>query len=386
MLMPATSSNKVYILSVSDYNRGIWSDPNQTRVYFRERTGAQRDTLTWDLQSLADRYFKRRGGRYRSVSPFDSRWSPLFVKSVSQPEGTFLSAIPTPNAVQSFTKIDPGQLTSEYTLSTKPLLPISDTNIFGTTVAPSAQWAGESTLMQGCCVPGAPFLLASTVPETPFLGPVFFSNIAFNASGDGNASPVSISATLKGGRTILSPDMRVRNDNHTDSSGFSFAYRTATIADCAVAFEAVPSVEALRAGSGLLSGVDRVVGMTLTVSQEVSSNPTGNSQGRTDMQGPRFFTVSNRRVSGQIQYYSSTEWSIFTTWEGAITHPITMYFGGPFLFVMERADFQRPTVKLEAGTGYIHTLSFIARAAPGSFTKRVGFEDVPVSEFAFVGF
>jgi hypothetical protein len=53
---------------------------------------------------------------------------------------------------------------------------------------------------------------------------------------------------------------------------------------------------------------------------------------------------------------------------------------------MENVDFQRPTIQAAGGKGYVHTLSFVARAAPGSITRRLSDSQAPLSEFSYVGY
>ncbi|MFM9500551.1 hypothetical protein ACKI1Q_44205, partial [Streptomyces galilaeus] len=46
-----------------------------------------------------------------------------------------------------------------------------------------------------------------------------------------------------------------------------------------------------------------------------------------------------------------------------LSGPITLYFGGPFLFPMPNVEWQKPESAVKAGNGWVRTYKFIARTA-----------------------
>jgi hypothetical protein len=103
---------------------------------------------------------------------------------------------------------------------------------------------------------------------------------------------------MTGGRCILSPPV----SRDVFSNSYSFAYRTATLADCGVASEAVFSIEALR---GVMNyswdgASERLIGMSLDIKQGVKVTATCNDGTFTDLQGPRYAAIKGRQVSGRL--------------------------------------------------------------------------------------
>ena len=370
-------------MSIADYNSGIWFDPNQTHSYLGTRPTFQRDNLLWDMQSLADTYFPPGLGAYATVYPYATQWCPILLNKYDDGGSGdgYIQRVDGPYAVTSVTSFNPDALIHKVSAGTHPLLQSTGAGDFGlSTPLYGVQDAAELALFEACTVPGSPYLMATTTPNYNLFGPLFFESISFRAAGSNGLTPVSVDFRLSGGRTILSPAMSA---NIWSDATAAPEYRTATFQDCGIAFVSLFDTADLATAmaNGAAGPIDRLVEFSLSITQSVKLDPTANGPERSDFQGPRYASISNRVVSGAIHYYSLTNEFIVPqglVYEGG---SLTLYFGGPFLFTMENVDFQRPIVTVSPGKGYVHIIKFIARNAPGAITRAA--QGLPAAEFSF---
>jgi len=325
---PRTSQQQICLLSLTDYMPGIWNDTNQVRLGLRKRINRIspiRSAYIWDMHRLANGLQKTSGG-FGTV-PNTAAWQPLETGA-------------------------------------------------------SAAIFGEFLVWQAMVYPGMPFLVGSSILSTSHFGPVFAESISLQVSGSGDLSPVSCSVRLSGGRSIVSPP--VSRDVFTGDA-YSFAYRTATLMDCGIASEAIFDIESLRESmTKNFDGADeRFIGMNLQVSQAIKVTATCNNGIQSDKHGPRFASIENRQVKGTIEFYSRNRRIDFPVRSNGSSSSLTMYFGGPFLFIMENVDWQQPKLSAKAGKGFVHTLDFIARAAPQALSLIIpGIDTGTASEFS----
>lgn len=373
---PRTSQQQICLLSLTDYMPGIWNDTNQVRLGLRKRINRIspiRSAYIWDMHRLANGLQKTSGG-FGTV-PNTAAWQPLFVGSFDDDTGSNIySNLPTPFTTTPFTHQTSDKFVYSCNLNLSPMLPLE--------TGASASIFGELLLWQAMVYPGMPFLVGSSILSTSHFGPVFAESISLQVSGSGDLSPVSCNVRLSGGRSIVSPPV---SRDVFGGDAYSFAYRTATLMDCGIASEAIFDIESLRSSmTKNFDGADeRFIGMNLQVTQTIKVTATCNNGIQSDKHGPRFVSIENRQVKGTIEFYSRNRRIDFPVRSNGSSSSLTMYFGGPFLFIMENVDWQQPKLSAKAGKGFVHTLDFIARAAPQALSLIIpGIDTGTASEFS----
>ena len=207
-------------------------------------------------------------------------------------------------------------------------------------------------------------------------------------------SPVTIDVSFLGGKALKCEILPAtsfelisidQEDVDLSASDLDYRhYRSANITDCSLDMSSWRSHEEMLAAISVETEQEktkpyhRIVSMAMSIDQEVNFEVTSPKPPLSNEHGPRFASVSRRRVSGSIRLYSPEKDYKYPT-----SSALTLYFGGTWLFPMPNVDWQKPKSSVKAGDGYVHTLEFIARAAPNAITK--GFSDesagYPVSEF-----
>ncbi|MBS1722350.1 MAG: hypothetical protein JSS66_05025 [Armatimonadetes bacterium] len=389
LLIPS-GQQSVYLMSLTDYNPGIWLDGSQTRLGMHRRGNGRepiKDTYTWDMHRLAENLSKElNGSGYNTISPLSTAWRPLFVQSYADDAGSGVyKPMATHFAVAPFThQLASGHVYSAQ-LATQPLIPLYD----GTVPFPyvSLNYAGEVAFRQAMVWPGMPMLLGTTAPASRAYGPVFLESASIQVSGSGQMSPVQINGDWKGGKVIRVPLMppNAFDDGDVESRGFANEYRSATMLDCGfdTTLQLTPDDLAASMSNSRYWDYERIVGLSLNMRQAVSFNYTCPTRGKTDAHGPRFVSVSDRVVTGSVTFVGRDREALFDGMTEGASGSVTMYFGGSFLFPMQNVDWQKPTTNIVAGQVYSVTYSFVARACDYAVTK--GFlpdtAGYPVSEF-----
>ena len=361
-----SSSQKAYLYSLTEAQKSIWQ-PNLGQVelgILRKARNTTRSVYLWDLHELANRLQGHLSGGYM-IPYLGKYWHQIWLSDFEDDAGQGVyEPLETAFTVSSFNH--PNALKQIYSVRSafSPLQTITDSN--GNTLSETSK--GERVVYQALLCPGFPVLFGSSLPSHQHFGPLFATQVSLSASGAGTLSPVNVSFDLIGGKSVLSPRIPVAPSvaaptPNEDGSVSYLAYRTATLEDCLMLEGVFLSVSALKSqaqfGDSILSKdpQSRVVGMELSMSQNVSFSAPVPKSPRTDDQGPRYAAISGRQVKGTITYYSRNT---------SVLHPtsgsITMYFGGDFLLPIPNIEWQKPQVSVKAGEGYVHTLNFLARA------------------------
>lgn len=387
----AASQQSVFIMSLTDYNPGIWRDESQTRLGMRRRTNERepiKDTYTWDLHRLAESLPRERDGSgYRTVRSNNLLWKPLLVEAFNDDSGSSTYAsMPTHFTVSPFSHpVATGHL-YRADMSLSPLLPRADIyDELGT--LQSLGYEGEAALWQATVWPGMPMLLGTTAPATRCHGPVFLNSVTYSVSGAGGLGSVGINANWLGGKIVRSPVMPVNafDDGDVEVRGYANEYRSASLLDCGfdTSLQSTPAALAEAMSASRFWDWERFAGMTLSMNQQVSMTFTCPSQDKSDKHGARFASIHDRVVEGTVTFIGRDREPLFEGMTPGSTGPVTMYFGSGFFFSMPNVEWSRPKTVLQAGQSYTVEYSFIARAAPTAVTKGFGPETspYPVSEF-----
>ena len=94
-----------------------------------------------------------------------------------------------------------------------------------------------------------------------------------------------------------------------------------------------------------------------------------------DVAGPRFASLSSRRVTGSLKLFSPQNYSFISTNASSLT----LYFGSVFFYSMKNVDWQQPVITINPGNGYFIEYNFTARL--NEFTAFNGLLNSRVSEF-----
>ena len=389
LLIPSDQQS-VYIMSMTDYNPGIWLDESQTRIGMCNRKNGLepiKDTYTWDMHRLASVLpTERNGSGFNTISSTSQFWNPFLVNSYSDDAGAnIFEPLETHFAVAPFTHSKASGHVFDARMQSSPLVPLYEGGSIN--ISSSLNYLGEEKLYEAVVYPAMPMLIGTTTPASRSYGPVFLSSASFSVTGSGNLSPVQISADWKGGKIIRSPLMPPNAffDGDISTRGYANEYRTATMMDCGfdTTVQLTPDDLALSMSSSRYWDYESLVGMKLSIQQNVKFEYTCQSKKHRDEHGPRFVSVSNRIVKGEVTFTGRDREALFEGMTQGASGSVTMYFGGPFLFPMQNVDWNKPTTSLNPHKTYDVTYSFVARACDYAVTK--GFVPAtagyPTSEF-----
>lgn len=399
------SAQQVSILSLTDFDRSIWHSPRQLGAGVALR-GPRRPIYCWDLHALADDIGDYADGGYKSVAPDSPFWNAIWTSGFTDDAGNaVLQALPTVFAVNPFNRYMAGKNRYDASLTFQPLAGNTDPLPQPEATVPADSSYSETAAVMRvirdlCVIPAFPVLVATTLPSHNTYGPLFLSGATFSVAGDTSPGPVAVSVKLAGGKslrldaaTIVPFETAVQNPppptnpptpQHDPPVLEYRAYRKANLTDCLVGFfraESLPNMrnkikkEALDMSE---KPGHRVVSMLLNINQTVTLRAPTPAPPRTDDHGPRYAQIESFAVSGSLKFYSREKQLGFRT------GPLTLYFGGPFLFSMPCVDFDWPTLALATATGYLHEVNFIARAPKNTVPRAFlsGAEGLPVSQFS----
>lgn len=386
----SSGQQSVYLMSMTDYNPGIWLDESQTRIGMCNRKNGLepiKDTYTWDMHRLASGLpLERNGTGFNTLSSTSPYWRPLLVGSYSDDAGSrVFEPLETHFAVAPFTHGLASGHVFDSKMQTSPLIPLASGDVLFPYL--SLNYLGEVALRQSIIYPGMPMFVGTTTPASRAYGPVFMSSASFSVSGSGSLSPVQVSVDWKGGKVVRSPLMPPNAfwDGDVETRGYANEYRTANMMDCGfdTTLQLTPEDLALSMSNSRYWDYEALVGMNLSVQQSVKFEYTCPSRGRSDQHGPRFVSISNRVVRGEITFTGRDREALFEGMTQGSSGSATMYFGGPFLFPMQNVDWNKPTTTLNPGKTYDVTYSFVARSCDYAVTKgfTAATSGYPTSEF-----
>lgn len=330
-------------------------DPNQMTVQAKLR-GNILDHYTWDVRELSKSYSAGdTRENYEYLSSDNEVWRPIFVNSFVHDQGSkAVKPISTFNPVNTFAHLSGSDYQTSTVLSINPL-----TKIYNVEEDFTDRFLDfQNVLYRAFILPGYPILFTSTLENGAIYGPQFINSINISASAN---TAVSIEINTVGGRSLLSDKKTAEDIPNT--------YRTLKNFDCTFDFKAHDSSQSFfdvvnKRGDDLII---KIVSMTLDVNQAYDIKATANHGVDNIQQGPRFFTITERSVKGKLTFLASS--SVFLD-KTSGENGITLFFGGPFLFILPNIVWQKPRIKLSSPNDlYVHEYDFIAFAADNSLAN-----------------
>ncbi len=349
----STGLEQFFILGLFDVNPTPFiEDGNQMTVQSKLR-GNILDHYTWDVRELSKSYSAGDArDNYEYLPANLSNWRPMFVNSFEHNQG-FKTAKPIStfnpvNTLASYTstefrttnRININPITKEFKLQNDYVDPFLDFH---------------EILFKAFILPGYPLLFTSTLENAYLYGPQFIDKISIQVNAN---SPVTIDLETTGGRILFS-DKKTAEVLPADSK-----YRLLKNYDCTFDFKAHKTskefFDAVNSRSEDL--MLKIVSMSLNVDNAYDIKATAVHSTENVLQGPRFFTITERNVTGTLTFIASS--SVFLDKTKSTNKGITLYFGGPFLFIIPNIVWEKPKIKLASTNDlYIHEYEFIAFAA-----------------------
>jgi hypothetical protein len=218
-----------------------------------------------------------------------------------------------------------------------------------------------------------PFYIYTDVSPTNLGGPLFVTNYKISVSDNG---PVEVDISFIGGLLYIPPD-------YIEPPVFQGEYRTAKSYDCLV----IPNTSRTESASSpyvyfndlatyLSSNVFYLQSASLTIENKISKKFTANTTSGTQQitDGVKYLALSKRTVKGSISFLASTDLLLIYSNIGQIIQSLTLYFSGPFIFVMDNVyiNFFGSQVSGD-GDSFIHTLDFDAYIIPTTSTERLAY-------------
>ncbi len=362
--MPSGSGQQAFLLSLFDKDPGVIAPPQLTLGTVKY--GPTRDIYLWDMHALAERIGNRGTGAetgYWTVPSEDDFWCKAWLSSFRDDAGNPYHQLETPFTLSPFNKKVADQHNYSGSLGMSPLM---GGGLPEFRVPETAQ--AELIIRQATLFPGLPYLITSSIPDHKHYGPVFFNSIRYHVDGSGTLGTVDIEARWRGGKIFCNkPKQAIIPDLFGEEDDF-IPYRAASLMDCLALQGSWNNIDEFLADPLVITHIkteiddpqERLIEMSLEMSQRVDFTVTCPKPGYKDEQGPRYITISEREVSGELSYYSRTSEVIIPQNEGAA---FTMYFGGSFFFSMPQIEWQFPQIEIIPGVGFYHTYRFLARAA-----------------------
>lgn len=218
-----------------------------------------------------------------------------------------------------------------------------------------------------------PFYIYTDVSPTNLGGPLFVTNYKISVSDNG---PVEVDISFVGGLLYIPPD-------YIEPPVFQGEYRTAKSYDCLVipntsrtGFASSSYVYFNDLATYLSSNVFYLQSTSLTIENKISKKFTANTTSGTQQitDGVKYLALSKRTVKGSISFLASTDLLLIYSNIGQIIQSLTLYFSGPFIFVMDNVyiNFFGSQVSGD-GDSFIHTLDFDAYIIPTTSTERLAY-------------
>jgi len=392
---PAGSLNVLYILSLADLNEGILYDTSQMNIDFGIGSNKllTRPIYLWDLYSLAlSTYEQFNDNNSFGVSDLNPYWYSIWAKSFNDDSGSsFFRPLETDYSITSFNHPVLSQSKYSGSFTYFPLISEVDSDY---TIPMPETILGELNVLKAAIFPAVPLLITSSVVNHTHYGPIFIKSFNISASGKSNLSPVNVSVNFEGAKFFECPTVNPVTQNtfafpeityDTNSNPLYASYRTATVQDCLFADKAISNRQELQKyvnqkfNNESQTPTWQIVDMNLSITQDIKFQPIQmQPYGLSDENGPRYASLNSRNVTGYITFYSTQRnINFFTPGKG-----ITLYFGSYYLFPMDNIDWQLPEGSVEAGSGFLTTYKFIARAANNSVAMNN--RNAPSSEFSYI--
>lgn len=374
-IFKSTGLEQFFILGLFDVDRVPFTeDGNQMTVQPKLR-GRILDHYTWDVRELSKSYSKGdTRDNYEYLSENLDVWRPMFINSFDHDQGSSAAKpIPTFNPVNTFASFTSSSFQTKNRISLNPI-----TKEFGLPEDYKDRFLDfHSVLYRAFILPGFPLLFTSTLENAYLYGPQFVDKISIQVNAN---APVSIDLETTGGRILFS-DKKTK-----ETLPASNKYRTLKNYDCTLDFKAHETsadffkVVNNRTEDTLL----KIVSMSLSVKNSYDIKATAVHKTDNILQGPRFFTITERNVTGTLTFIAAS--SVFLDKTKADNKGITLYFGGKFLFILPNIVWQKPRIKLSSTSDlYIHEYDFIAFATDGawanSYKAYANEENFDISEF-----
>jgi hypothetical protein len=402
--LPASGHN-IYVCELAPYN-----NPYLYRQQLKSFGGFRiAKTDTWSRSHLWDLYLVSANMTSRVTHAsgnffykrFSSEYKPLFCSNFSDNAGENIY-----QPVQNFSGLSvlnhPTFSNYRYSGSFS-FSPIFSTNI-------NQQYAAENIIYRASYFPLYPLLFCSSIPTHKSFGPAFLSSFQISVDGSGQLGDVEITCSLAGGRSVISPEevsayrpqftqnlIRMNPLNESDGlfnvneyNNYQDKYRAINLSDCAFYPALFTGDNAIKNfGTAVQNSYSafempnyKIVSMSLSIQQSIDFTYTypGYSIGSElvqffDVAGPRFASLSNRRVTGSIKIFSPQNFDFINTNASSLT----LYFGSVFFYSMKNVDWQQPQVSINPGNGYYIEYNFTVRLT--EFTAFNGLLNDRVSEF-----
>jgi hypothetical protein len=401
-IYPASGHN-IYVCELAPYNNpGLYIQQLKSFGGYRiaKNTIGSRSHL-WDLYLLSANMTNRSSLGYYFTKRFSNEYKPLYCSNftdnagdnIYQPLQNFsgLSVLNLPNFNQY-------QYSGNFSFN-----PILSTNI-------NQQYQAEVIMYKASFMPLYPLLFCSSIPTHKSFGPAFVSSFQISVDGTNQLGDVDISCSLVGGRSVISPagvrvyrpylnnnyiKMKTINDvdnqnNTNETNNFQDKYRAINLSDCAFYPALFTGSNAFRDFANAVQRsyssnsmpIHKIVNMSLSIQQSIDFTYTypGYSFGNQiyefyDIAGPRFASLSSRRVTGSIKIFSPQNYSFINTNASSLT----LYFGSVYFYSMKNVDWQQPVITINPGNGYFIEYNFTVRLT--EFTAFNGLLNTRVSEF-----
>jgi len=401
---PASGHN-IYVCELAPFTAtGLYVQQLKSFGGFRiaKNTTGSRSHL-WDLYLLSAN-MANRASHYTGnffYKRFSSDYKPLFCSNFSDNAGDNIYQ-PVQNfsglSVLNHPTFSNYQYSGNFTFN-----PILSTNV-------NQQYQAEVIMYRASFIPLYPLIFCSSIPTHKSFGPAFVSNFQISVDGTNQLGDVEISCSLVGGRSVISPEsvtiyrpflnnnyiqMKTLNEydnqlNTAETNNFQDKYRAINLSDCAFYPALFTGTSAFRNFANAVQKSynsntmprHKIVSMSLSIQQSIDFTYTypGYSYGNNlyeffDVAGPRFASLSSRRVTGSLKIFSPQDYTFINTNASSLT----LYFGSVFFYTMKNVDWQQPIVTINPGNGYFIEYNFTVRLT--EFTAFNGLLNTRVSEF-----
>jgi len=401
-IYPASGHN-IYVCELAPYNNpSLYIQQLKSFGGYRmaKNTTGSRSHL-WDLYLLSANMTNRASLGYYFTKRFSNDYKPLYCSNFTDNAGDNIY-----QPVQNFSGLSVlnHPTFSNYQYSGNfSFNPILSTNI-------NQQYSAEVIMYRASFIPLYPLLFCSSIPTHKSFGPAFVSSFQISVDGTNQLGDVDISCSLVGGRSVISPDgvsiyrpffinnyIKMNSLNSYDNqlttnetNNFQDKYRAINLSDCAFYPGLFTGSNAFRDFAKAVQNsynankmpVHKIVNMSLSIQQSVDFTYTypGYSFGNNlyefyDIAGPRFASLSSRRVTGSIKIFSPQNYSFINTNSSSLT----LYFGSVYFYSMKNVDWQQPVITINPGSGYFIEYNFTVRLT--EFTAFNGLLNARVSEF-----
>jgi len=395
-----SSGHNIYVTELAPFNSVTIY--NQQKKFFggyriAKNLSGSRSHL-WDLYLLSREM--RRGNPYSS-GPFyfktfvTSEYKTLFCSNFSDNAGdNIYSPIKNFSGLSVLNHPNFNQYQYSGNFSFNPIL----STVFNN------QRDAEIIIYRASIIPLYPLLFCSSIPTHKSFGPAFLSSFNISVDGMDSLGDVEINCSLSGGRSVISPDnvpakrpdlnndivsMKTLDgsDNINEYNNYQNKHRAINLSDCAIHpglfldFDDFRKTVVNSYNSNVMPAY-KIVSMSLSIQQSIDLTFTypgysifDSIDDFSDVIGPRFASLGDRRVTGSIKLFSPQNFSFVSTNASSLT----MYFGSVFYYTMKNVDWQQPSVTISPGNGYFIEYKFTTRLTETTYFN--GFNNLRVSEF-----